>query len=141
MPFIHGMNSVIFVWDSAGTCRNISGDLNSVTLGWTRDNPDVTTFSHNDIARIAGLRDAQLSGAGVWNTDDTTGIDAVFAGLLSSSVNTLVKWCPGACSSGSPLYTACFLLSQYEVSGPVNGPVGVSYTFQLSSGSLSASSV
>ena len=141
MPKVHGMNSTILVWDASNASRNISGDLNSATLFYTRDNPDVSTFGNNDVQRIAGLRDCTLSGAGFYNTDDSTGIDAIFSGLISSSVYTLVKFVPGPCSSGSPLYTGCFLLSQYEISGPQNGPIGVNYTFQLASGSLSASSV
>jgi len=131
------------VWDSAGTCRNVSGDLNSVTLAWTRDNPDTTTLGKVNVQRITGIRDAQLSGAGIWNSDNTTGTDDIFSALMgASNVHTMVAWAPAGCAvSGCPLYSGCFQISQYEPTGPVNGPVAYNWTFQLSSGSITAGSV
>ena len=52
MPKVHGKNSVIFVSDSGGTCRNLSGDMNNVVLSWTRANVDVTVFGTCDVDRL-----------------------------------------------------------------------------------------
>jgi len=141
MPFVHGKNVVIWVWDAAGTCRNLSGDKNSVTMSWSRNNPETTTFGKIAVQRIAGLHDVALSGAGIFNTDDTSGIDAVFSGIMAASVNTLVQLAPAGSVSGCPLYSACYQMSKYDVVGPVNGVVAVNWEFQMGSGSLTSASV
>lgn len=141
MPVFHGKNGKIFVQDIAGSLRDISGDLNNVTLSWTRDNPTTTTFGMDSESRIAGVRDAQLSLAGVYSPSANVSAASVLQELMTGSAVTLIKWAPGGSISGSPFYTACFLLSQFEAQGPQNGPGGISATFQLASGSLSASTV
>lgn len=141
MPFVHGKNVVIYVWDAGGTCRNMSGDKNSVTLAWSRNNPETTTFGKIAVQRIAGLQDTTLSGAGIFNSDDSTGIDAVFSGIMAASLNTLVELAPGGSVSGCPLYSACYQMSKYDIVGPVNGVVAVNWEFQMGSGSLTAASV
>ena len=144
MPsFIHGLNGVVFLHDTGGTCRNVSGDLNSVTLSWTRDNPDTTTLSKVNVQRITGIRDATLTGAGIWNADQTPGTDDIFSTLMNASnVHTLIQWAPAGCAvSGCPVYSGCFQISQYEIAGPVNGPVAFNWSFQLSSGSVTTGCV
>ena len=135
MPQSHGRNSALWVWDSSGTCRNLSGDHNNITLTWSRDNPQTTTITKDTNSRIPGIRDATLAGAGLW-TSGAGSADAVMATILAASVNTLIHYAPGGSVTGCPLYSACFLLSQYQVVGPINGPVGISYTFQIASGSV-----
>lgn len=139
MSFIHGKNALITAHDSAGTQRDLSGDTNSATWTWSRDNPDTTTFGKDSIQRIAGLRDATLNFAGIWNSG-TGVVDAVLSGIMAASLNTLVRYAP-ANVSGCPLFAACMLLQSYEVSAPVNGVVAFTGAFQLSSGSVSASTV
>jgi len=141
MPFVHGKNSVIYVWDAGGTCRNMSGDKNSVTLSWNRNNPETTTFGKVATQRIAGLHDGVLSGAGIWNSDASSGIDAIFSGIMAASIPTLVQYAPGGSVSGCRLYSACYQMSKYDVVGPVNGVVAVNWEFQLASGSITVGSV
>jgi len=120
----------------------VSGDLNSVTLSWTRDNPDVTTFGDVNVNRLTGIRDATLNGAGIWNSD-TNATDDVFSALMNASnVNTMIAWAPAGCAvSGCPLYSGCFQINEYSPTGPVNGPVAYSWAFQLASGSITTGSV
>ena len=139
MPFAHGTQTKVFIWDTGSTCRDLSGDFNSVTLSWTRDNPDVTTFGKNTIQRIGGLMDAALNGAGIWNSGATSSA-CVLADLMNASLPTLVRYAP-ASITGCPVYVACMLVSQFEVTGPVNGPTGISWAFQVAAGSMSASQV
>lgn len=141
MPFVHGKNVVIWVYDSGGTCRNLSGDKNSVTLSWSRNNPETTTFGKVAVQRIAGLQDATLSGAGIWNSDATTGIDVVLSGLIAASTPALVLFAPGGSVSGCQLYSACMQISKFDVVGPVNNVVAVNWEFQLGSGSITDGSV
>jgi len=139
MPQIQGYQSKVFIWDTGGTCRDLSGDFNSVTMTWTRDNFDRTTFGFADIQRMAGLRDATLSGAGIWNSGATSA-DSVLTALMAASAQTLVRYAP-ASIAGCPVYVACMLINSYEVSGPIGGPTGISWAFQQSGGSMSASTV
>ena len=140
MPFSHGLQTVIWIDDSTGTCRNLSGDFNSVTMSWTKDNPDTTTFGKTTTQRISGLRDMNLNGAGIWNTGAASA-DDVLGGLMAASINTLVRYAPGGSVSGCPLYSACMQLASYEISGPIAGPVGISWAFQHASGSVTDGTV
>lgn len=141
MPKIHGLNSILHIWDDSGTSRDISGDLNSITLSWSRDNPDVSTLGTGTRKRIFGIRDATLNGAALWNSDDTTGIDAILQAIMTGSLNTLVKFYPGGCTTGCQFYTTCMLLSSYDVTAPINGAVTAAFAFEQASGSVSASTV
>ena len=141
MPNIHGRNSLLHVFDNAGTSRNISGDLNSYSLAWTRDNPATTTFGKDSVQRISGIRDATMSIAGIWNTETASGNDVVMNGLLGGSANALIRFMPAGCTTGCVFYTGCFLVSQYQMQAALTGAVAWTGTMQLSSGSISASSV
>lgn len=140
MPQIHGRNALLHVWDSAGTSRNISGDLNNIVLAWSKANADVTTLGDDTNQRISGIRDATLTGAAIWNTG-TGNVDDVMDDLMSGSTIALIKYMPGGCTTGCPMYTACMLLNAYEVTAPLNGAVAAAFTFEMASGSVSASSV
>lgn len=141
MPFAHARNGKLFAWDSSGTCRDISGDLNNITLAWNRDNPETTTLGKDTIQRMAGLRDVTLTGAAVWNSDSGSGAWDVLDDLMSGSIVTLLKYVPGASITGCPMLTGCFLISALGLAGPVNAPTGLTFSFQIASGSLSASTV
>ena len=100
----HGRNAIIKIEDDGGTVRDLSGDMNSVTLTWTKENFDTMTFGKDNMQRISGFRDVTLTGAGIWNGTETTSIDAVLSGLLSGSKVTVACYAPGGSVSGSPLY-------------------------------------
>lgn len=141
MPFQHGKNGKFYVWDAAGACQDLSGDANSITMSWTRDNPETTTFGFDSVQRIAGIRDATFQGAGLYNACATLAAACILADIMAASINTLIKWMPNGSSSGCHVWTGCFLINQFEVQGPQNAPVGLSFGFQLASGSLTASRV
>jgi len=140
MPQIHGRNWSLHIWDNSAASRNATPDLTSLSLSWSRNNPDATTFGKDSVQRISGLRDATLSGAFIYNTD-TNGIRDVLEDLTSTSTVTLLKFISASGVAGCPMWTGCFLLSAYEESVPLDGPVAATFTFQLASGSLSASVV
>ena len=132
----HGRNAIIKIEDDGGTVRDLSGDMNSVTLTWTKENFDTMTFGKDNMQRISGFRDVTLTGAGIWNGTETTSIDAVLSGLLSGSKVTVACYAPGGSVSGSPLYIACMLLNSYEITAPVGGVTAVTWAFHLAAGSL-----
>lgn len=140
MPQIHGRNSILRIYNAAGNVKNISADLSSVTLSWSRDNPTVTTFGDDSVQRISGIRDATLSGAFIWNSD-ASALQETLEELTSVSTVTLVTWFPGGSTTGCPNWTGCFLLSAYEENATLDGAVTATFSMQLASGSLSASVV
>jgi len=140
MPQILGRNSILHIWDNAGTSRNVSGDLNNIVLSWTRANADMTTFGKDTTQRIAGVRDATLTAAAIWNTG-TGNIDDIMDDLLSGSTITLMKFMPGGSTAGCPVYSACMLVNQYQVTAPLAGAVAAAFTMEMAAGSMSASTV
>ncbi len=142
MAAVHGKDVKILVWDSTGSSRDISPDMNSITLTHTRDNPTITTFSQTTESRIAGIRDGQLSGAGIYNSSCANlAAASILDELMAGSLITTVQIAPAGSVAGRPKYTACMLLSQFEVQGTNTAPVGISFTFQMASGSISASTI
>lgn len=139
MAQIHGRNSVLHVWDAAGASQNVTGDLTSITLSYTRDNPVVSTFGDTATGRIDGLRDATLNGAIVWNGN--VGATCLLVSLLNASTVNIVRWMPGGSTTGCPFYTACMLLNSYEENSTMDGAVTATFAFQLASGSVTASIV
>src|SRR5512139_2090680 len=133
---VHGKNSLFILWDATGASRNVSGDMNSITMTWTRDNTDSTTFGQDSTQRVPGIYDAKMTGGAIFSGQDTTGIDAVMAAIMAASNNTLVHYLPAGSRSGSPLYSGCFLVDQWEISGAVGGTVAATWSFSLASGSL-----
>lgn len=137
----HGRLAVLYVDDATGACQNVSGDLNSIVLTRTRDNPDTTTLGQVEHQRIGGLLDATLTGAYVWNGTETTGAPQVFDGLLGASLPTRIQYAPGGSISGCPLYTASMLINSHAHTAGVNAPVVGTFAFQMASGSLISGSV
>src|SRR3989337_1684641 len=136
MAEVHGKNSVIFVTDSGGTCRNLSGDMNNIVLSWSKANVDVTTFGKSDVDRIPGIRDATLAGAGFYDETDTTGIHAVLQGIMAASVNTCIIYAPGGSVSGCQLISGCYLIASYEITGPIAAAGAAAFSFEQTAGSL-----
>lgn len=138
MAQFHGRNAALWIWDNGATCRNISGDLNNVQLTWTRDNAESTTMGKDSKQRISGLRDATLTGAAVYNSGGNA-IDVTMSALMAGSVVSLISFAPGGSLTGCPVYNACMLISNWSITAPLNGVVAAAFTFQLASGSVSAS--
>ena len=140
MPYVHGRNAKLLVTESAGSTRDVSGDSNSITLTWTRDNPDVTTFGQDTHQRIGGLHDATMTGAYVFNTTESCGVPQVFDNLISGSYVTYIQYAPGGSITGCPLYTACMLVNSHSHTAGVNAAVAGTWAMQIASGSLTSGS-
>lgn len=140
MP-IHGRNAKLFVWDAAAACRDVSGDSNDITLNWTRSDVDTTTFGNDTMQRIAGIRDATLSFAALYNGGSPTGIDFVSACLMTASGPQLIKFLPAGCITGCTYYAACMLLDKWDIKAVVTDHVAVTGEFHMASGSVTASQV
>lgn len=142
MPaYVHGKNALLQA-EVGGTNYNISGDMNNIVLAQSKDNPETTTFGDNSKQRVAGLNDATITGAYVWNGDTSTAsaTPQLLDDLMGSSAIALLKFAPAGSVSGCPLYTACMVIQAHEVTAPVAGVVAGTFGFQLASGSVTTGS-
>ena len=139
MPFspVHGKNAFLAASLPSGASTLLHGDANSMVLAISRDNPMTTTFGDQFNQRIAGIGDATLTGAGVWNTDiDASSLALTLDTLIATSAITPLAFAPGGSVAGSPLYNACMLLNSYDITAAINGPVAFTFSFQNASGSV-----
>ena len=133
MTQVLGSNVALHLFPSGAASLNVSADLNSVTLKHSRNNPETTTFGKTTAQRIAGIRDYSIDFAGIWNSGSIA-VD-VLATEMGASTNTLFRLAPASVAA-SPMYTGCALISDWTVTGPVGGPVAMSFTLQSAAGSL-----
>ena len=127
-------SAALWVDDSSGTCRSISGLGNSITLTWSSEAPEVTGFGNGARERLpGGLIDWELSFDGFYGADANE-TDEVLSGILGKA--TYIQLGPGGSSSGSPKFSACAVLTSYEIGMSVEDAVTVSATFVARTGSM-----
>lgn len=135
MGHIMGCNGYFAIEDSSAASQNISGDGNQVSMKFTADAPETVTLGSCTKKRLSGgLKDVSFDFSGYWNATATSGIDAIFYGILGGS--SRVVWCPNGSLSGCPLYTTCVVCTDYSVNSPADGIVTATATFVNRTGSL-----
>ncbi len=77
MAFTHGKDSVFKLDNSGGSLTDISTYVNNVDFPETADVSETTTLGADNKTYIAGLKDATISLAGLW---DATA-DAIFGAM------------------------------------------------------------
>jgi hypothetical protein len=129
MPtFTHGKEAVFKIDDSAGTLRDISDVLNSVSISREADTAEVSVLGTDDKAYISGLRDATISIEGM--SDVTT--EGYLTGVLG--VVTDFEFYPAGEASGQVKYTGTAILTSFESASELGGAVTVSGEFQVTGG-------
>ena len=139
MPaYVHGRNAVVHLEDVNGASQSIGGDMNTVTIAWSKDNPESTTFGDNHRQRVPGIGDATLNGAFIWNGDHAgaSAVTQILLDIQNASTINLIKVAPAGSVTGCPLYTACWVLNAFEITAPVDGIVAGTMAWQLASGSV-----
>ncbi len=134
MGKIAARNASIGVDDNTGTCQALSGDVNSVTLTYSAEAPEVTGFGSEVRERMQdGIKDWEFSFDAFYNSDANRA-DIVLSGILGGST----RFCfgPAGSSSGASMYTACGILTSYEMTFGVEDAGTVTGTFVARSGSL-----
>jgi len=133
MAKIHGKNVKICIKDSDGTQQSIRSDGNSATLNMTTAMAETTSFGDTYVTRLAGVTDWSLDFSGFFNTTASTIDDTLFS-IQGGSTSVCVAFAGSPVGSGSPVYRSEYATcTDYTVTGPVDGPVAV--TFTLVSGS------
>lgn len=134
MGKVNGNNVSIWVDDATSACQSITGWGNSITLSWEAETPEVTTFGNINRERLPdGIQDWELSVDGFWG-GDVDEIDALLSGILGGS--TFIQLGPGGSDTGNVKYSACAILSSYEIGVELEEAVTFSATFVARSGSL-----
>ena len=138
MARTHGRFGVVWLDDAAGTCRNLSGDINNVTFNRTKSPGETTTFGDNSMQReVDGLRDGSWDVSSIFNTNGSaTAVVGILDDLYVSSFMSRLKYLPAGSVSGSPIYEACVALTSYNMAQPVDGIVTVNWSVALAAGSI-----
>jgi len=129
-----GQNAFITLVDSGCTVRPLRGDSNSISLSWTADTPESTTYGATTRTRLAGLKDWTLEFSGFFNDNATIGVDTVLASVLGAQ--TEMTFGPAGSTGGYRKYSGSGIVSDYSVDTPVDGMVAVSFSMVASAGSL-----
>jgi len=130
MAFTHGKDSVFKLDNASGSLTDISSYVNNVDFPESADVSETTTLGSagNSKTYIAGLKDATISLAGLW---DATA-DAIFGAVVGQSATLSYEYSPEGTASGKIKYTGEAILTSYAISSPVGDAVGYSADLQVS---------
>lgn len=129
MAFVHGKGTKFKIDTGADALTDISAYLNNVDVSWEVDTPETTTFGNSDRTYIAGLRNATISIAGIW---DAT-LDAVIASQPAGATTLLnFEYGPAGLTGGLVKYSGTCLLTSYSLGSPVDGVATFSADYQVS---------
>lgn len=129
-------NTTVIAYDVNGVARNLSGDLNEVTLTWLEDNAESATFGQGSLQRVGGVRDADLEGMAIYSTRDPAGVDAVLTGILAASSLALVHYFPAGVAWPGVRYSGSMALLGWEIEAAQGAVTVAHWAFELASGSL-----
>ena len=138
MAKTHGRVAVLWLDDQAGTCRNVSGDLNNVAFNRSKNQPETTTFGDRDTQReVDGLRDAALDVTAIFNTDGAaTGVIGLLDDMFAGSFVSRAQYAPAGSVTGCPVYTGSMRLTSYNVTEPVDNVVTLTFGLALATGCM-----
>jgi len=128
MAFTHGKDSVFKLDNASGSLTDISTYVNNVDFPESADVSETTTLGADNKTYIAGLKDATISLAGLW---DATA-DAIFGAVVGQSATLSYEYSPEGTASGKVKYTGEAILTSYSISSPVGDAVGYSADLQVS---------
>ena len=128
MAFTHGKDSVFKLDNASGSLTDISSFVNNVDFPETADVSETTTLGADNKTYIAGLKDATISLAGLW---DATA-DAIFGAVVGQSATLSYEYSPEGTATGKIKYTGEAILTSYAISSPVGDAVGYSADLQVS---------
>ena len=137
LPVISGAAAVAgkgAVWkidDSAGTLRDISGDVSSVDFPEEVGTAETTGLGASARSFIPTLKGATASVQGFFNSAATTGSDTVLSGLVGLATSSTFEFGPEGSATGKIRYTGESYVTRYQKSAPVDGVVSFSLDLQV----------
>ncbi len=138
MARIVAKNASLFVDDNTGACRALSGRANSITLTYSAEAPETTSFGEGTRSRLGGgLLDFELT-ADVFFDAAANSTDLVLSGLVGGS-GTRFTFGPAGSTAGCNMYTGCAVLTEYTMSFGVADAGTATMTLAARTGGLTAS--
>lgn len=135
MGKIVARNASLGVDDSTGACRAMSALASNIKLTWSAEAPEVTSFGQNNKERLPnGIQDWELTADMFWSSGANE-VDAVMAGIGPSG-STRIIFGPSGSTSTCIMYSACAVLTKYDMTFSLAGAAQASITFTGRSGSL-----
>lgn len=128
MPtFRHGRNTVFKVQDSTGTLQDISNVMRDVSLPVSIDTPETTAFGSGTKTYVIGIKDAKLSGSGMFDA----ATDAILQGIFGMEAARGFEYGPEGSTATRVKYSGSLYLTGYTISGSVSDMVAASFEFQI----------
>lgn len=116
----HGRNSLFYIDDATGACKNITATTTNVVLNRSKSNPDTTTMGENSPQRdVDGLRDASFDCTFIYNHGTGSCPVELLDSMYSNNEIRRVQYFPQGASETS--YSACSRLESLSVTSPVEG--------------------
>ncbi len=135
MAKVIARNASIGIDDSTSTCRALTALFSNITLTLSAETPEATGFGETSKQRLQdGMKDGELKLDAFFDSAASK-TDEVFAGILGAS--TRWSFGPSGSSASNVCYTACAILSTYDIKMAPNDAATVSATFVGRSGSVS----
>lgn len=131
MAAVHGKGAVFSLDDSSGSLRALTSYVNSVSFSRDVDTAETTTFGDDDKEYIVGLRGAELSIEGNYDSAASTGPDTVIPGTLGSATALDWEYGPEGSASGKTKYSGTGFVTAYETSAEIGDKVGFSASIQI----------
>ena len=131
---ITARNASLYVTDSNGASKSISGYLNNISMSRSAEAPDITGFGEDNRQRLSnGIKDWELSFNAFFGTG-ASAIDEILNGILGGS--TMLWFGPSGSTSSCTMYTACGVLTEYAADFALEGAATMSGTIMARSGSM-----
>ena len=131
---ITARNASLYIQDSTGASRSISGYLNNISMSRSAEAPDITGFGEDNRQRLSnGIKDWELTFNAFFGVG-ASGIDEILNGILGGS--TMLFFGPSGSTSSCTMYTACAVLTEYAADFALEGAATMSGTLMARSGSM-----
>lgn len=122
MAFSHGKVAVVKVGDATNTLVDISSITNTCDIPRSVGTAEVTHFGDVGKEYIAGLEDATVSIAGMFDS----ALDATISAMMDSvangtNLNIKVEYGPQGSATGKVKYSLNFVPTSYAIATPVGG--------------------
>ncbi len=112
MAFLHGKSTFVLL-----NGYNITGYLDKIETPLTADNAETSCFGNSDKSFVPGLRDATLSGEGLYDAS-ASAIDEIFNTILAgANSGNNIMWIPGGNTIGNYGYAMNMIQTLYNTIG------------------------
>lgn len=126
MAFSHGSKAVFKIQNAAGVSTDITVYLDDITLPRSVDTAETTTLGKLSKTRIAGLKDASLSGEGPYDPV----IDALLDGILG--MLRTFEFHPAGTATGTVKYSGSCIVTGYDPGSAVDDASRFSFEAECS---------